>query len=122
MPRRAAPGRRDRIEAALTPTLRSALEQLRELFDIRGDWQATGIAAPFQAAACVLLAAERVRAGEAPHSALTAAAAHLGLSDETVRSWCVRWSVRNAHTAGGTTAVSLIADAATALPPDIEAA
>jgi hypothetical protein len=122
MPRRAAPGNRDRIEGALTPTLRAALEELRELFDIRGDWQATGIAAPFQAAACVLLAAERVRAGEAPHSGLTAAAAHLGLSDETVRSWCVRWSVRNAHKGGGTTAVSLIADAATTPTPGTEAA
>jgi hypothetical protein len=91
VPRRAQPGHRVAIEAALTPVLLEAVEELRELLNIR-DWQQSPLSAPFTQAAVVLAAAERVAAGECSESdALDAAAIALGVSTDTVRSRARRW-------------------------------
>lgn len=122
--KRAAPGRRDRIEAALSPDLRAALGELCQLLKVR-DWQLTPLGPPFQAAAAVLFAAELVRDGMAPTAALEYAAAHLDLEPETLRSWARRWPAdsRGATCTQGSvsTGVSLIRDAAEALSHDADA-
>jgi hypothetical protein len=128
MPRRAPPGRRDRIEGALSPRLRDALGELCELLDVH-DWARSPLAPPFTAAAAVLLAADLVRDGMAGSTALDAAADHLGLERGTVRSWLRRWPaasrgyVHNARAGSGSTPVGLILDAAcgTPLPEEDEA-
>jgi hypothetical protein len=92
VPRRAAPGDRAAIEAALTPELRASLEELRTLLNV-ADWQEVpALAQLFQQAACLLLAAEYVdRDGLAERDALDAAAIALDLSWNTVRSRAKRW-------------------------------
>lgn len=89
MPRRAAPGNRDRIEAALSPTLRAALEELVELFLV-DDWQRSGLAPVFQEAAAVL-EARRQEGCLSDKDAADAAAIRLGLSPDTVRSRFRDW-------------------------------
>jgi hypothetical protein len=117
VPRRAAPGNRAALEAALTPSLLAALEELRELLDLH-DWRRTPLAPPFQAAAAVLEAARLVREGYAPGDALHVAADRLGLERETVRSWARRWTaasrrkVQHARAGKGSTPASLVRDAA----------
>lgn len=92
MPKRAAPGNRDRIEAALTPQLAAALNEMRELLDVV-NWTRTPLCAPFQQAATLLLAAKLVEAGECCESdAIDRAAIALGLSEHTARSRARRWS------------------------------
>jgi hypothetical protein len=91
MPKRAAPGNRQRLEAALSCELRVALEQARELLNIH-DWRVSPLAAPFQQCAVVLAAARLVAAGESSEKdALDAAAISLGISPDTVRSRSRRW-------------------------------
>jgi hypothetical protein len=119
MPKRAR-GDRAAIEAALTPTLAAALQELRELLDV-WHWQATPLAPPFQAAACVIRAAELVRQGRAPGDALHAAASELGLERETVRSWARRWAAASREGATCTRALrpsvaGLVRDAAEHTP------
>jgi hypothetical protein len=115
MAKRAAPGNRDRLEAALSPTLLAALEEMRVLFDV-WDWQETPLAPGFQFAAAVLRAAELVGDGMAATAALDMAATELGLSHDTVRSWARRWSkasrakVQHARAGRGATTVSLVVD------------
>lgn len=127
MPKRAAPGDRAAIEAALTPTLAAALDELRELLDVR-DWTRTPLAPPFQAAACILEGARLVREGHAPGEALHVAADRLGLERETVRSWCRRWpdasreKVHVARAGKGSTPASLVRDAVEDTEPKDEAA
>lgn len=109
------------MEAELTPLLRDALDELRELLDVE-DWTTTQIAPPFQVAACVLCAAKLVRSGLAPTKALDTAAAHLELEVEAVRSRATRWSkasrrhVHNARGARRTGVYSLIEDASEHAP------
>ena len=92
MPKRAAPGDRARIEAALSPVLRAALEELRELFDLP-DWQAViPIGQVFQTAAAILRMAEHIRGGMAPTAALDRAADELGIERETIRYRARAWS------------------------------
>jgi hypothetical protein len=91
MPKRAEPGERERLEAALTPSLRAALHELRELLDV-WDWQASPLAAPFQQAAAILEAVRVVDTrAAAEKDALEVAAARLGLSADTLRSRARRW-------------------------------
>jgi hypothetical protein len=133
MARRAAPGRRDRLEAVLAgavlpdPTLRGALEFMRELLDLH-DWQETPLAPPFQTAAAVLRAGELVAGGVAPTAALDIAAVELDLNPETLRSRVARWSgesrarVCDAHAGNGSTTASLVSDAAPEQPEPKRAA
>lgn len=123
MPRRASPGDRDRIEAALSPSLRAALHELRELLDIR-DWQRSGLAAPFQTAAVVQRASEMVRGGAAPTEALLAAASELDLEPDTVKSRARRWSADSRHNAPARTdrGVSDLVEEAADTPPSEEKA
>src|SRR5690606_26756213 len=91
MPTRAAPGDREQLEAALTPSLRAALQELRVLHDV-DDWQASPLGPPFQQAAALLRAARIVdREGCPPRMALDRAAVSLGLSPETVAARASRW-------------------------------
>lgn len=91
MPKRAAPGDRAAIEAALTPTLRAALDELRELFDIE-NWQATQLAPVFQTAAALRRAAVLVRERDMdPDDAVEEAAKEFGLRPYTIHSRCDRW-------------------------------
>jgi hypothetical protein len=127
VPRRAAPGNRAALEAALTPSLLAALEELRELLDVV-DWTRTPLAPPFQAAACILEGARLVKEGHAPGDALHVAADRLGLERETVRSWCRRWpeasrgNVHNARAPRSSTPASLVRDAVQDPEPKDEAA
>lgn len=91
MPRRAQHGHRGRLEAALTPTLLAALEELRELLNIH-DWQDSVLCAPFQQSAVVLSAANMVAGGVcSAKDALEHAAIALGVSADTTRSRAKRW-------------------------------
>lgn len=97
MPKRPAPGDRDKIEAVLAAyhlppgaTLLDALNALQELADV-ANWQSTPHAAVFQHAAAILRALELHRAGMAPAEAVQRAAIQLGLQPDTVRSWLRRW-------------------------------
>jgi hypothetical protein len=92
MPRRARPGNRAALEGALTPTLASALGELRELLNIM-DWRTvSAVAAVFGQAAVVLHASEMVEAGVCSEKdAIDAAAIALGVSPDTVRSRARRW-------------------------------
>jgi hypothetical protein len=127
MPRRGAIGNRAAIEAALSPSLLAALEELRILLDVH-DWRRTPLAPPFQAAACILEGARLVREGHAPGEALHVAADRLGLERETVRSWCRRWTdasrgnVQHARAPKGSTPASLVRDAVGDTEPKDEAA
>jgi len=96
MPRRAAPGDEAAILAALSPSLRAALFELRELLDL-DDWQATAAGPLFQAAGAMLKAIEFARQGVAPTTALNLAADHLGLERDTVASRVRRWSEGSRH-------------------------
>jgi hypothetical protein len=91
MPKRAEPGDGERLEAALSPSLRAALVELRELFMLH-DWQRSGIAPVFQEAACLLEAERLVRAGGiSEKDAIDAAAVRLGLSGDTTRTRFRDW-------------------------------
>jgi hypothetical protein len=92
MPRRAAGGNRARIEAALSPSLRAALRELRTLFGLGAHWEDSPLGPPFEFAAAILRAGELVAAGMAPTAALDKAAGELGLSHDTIRSRARRWS------------------------------
>jgi len=126
MPRRASPGRADRIERALSPGLKAALLELRELLDVDAGWQATPLGPPFVTAACILRAAEKARAGAAPGEALLAAARELELEPDTIKSRVARWSARSrvqhAPAKKRPGVASLVRDAAEAPPPKDEAA
>ena len=115
MPRRAAPGHRAKLEEALSPSLRAALEEMRVLFDVV-DWRQTPLGPPFQAAAAILEAARLRRGGMSATKALHVAACRLGVEADTVRSWATRWSADSrghfARTGGGSSGVRLIEDAA----------
>jgi hypothetical protein len=117
VPRRAAPGDAERIERALSPDLRDALETLRELLDLH-DWRLSPLGPPFTAAAAVLMAIGLTRDGLAPSTALDTAAAHLGIERDTLRSWLRRWPaasrVQHAPARRGSKPVSLIVEAAEA--------
>ena len=97
MPRRAAPGRRDRIEEVLDgvpvpardgehgPTMLDAVRWLAEMCGA-DDWQQSLLIGPVQVAATSALAARiAVAQGVAPTSALETAAARLGTNADTVR-------------------------------------
>lgn len=120
MPRRGNPGNREMIDAALSPSLLLALEEMRELLDI-DDWQRTPLAAPFQCAAAILEGARLVGEGIAPTEAVYLAADRLGLERETVKSWATRWSaasrVHYAHAKGRVSVASLVREAHDALTP-----
>jgi hypothetical protein len=123
MPRRASPGHRERIERALTPDLRDGLETLRELLDLH-DWRLSPLGPPFTAAAAVLMAADLIRDGMAPHTALERTCAHLRISPDTARTWFRRWparsrGVQHEHTGRGASGLYLLEDAARA--PETEA-
>jgi hypothetical protein len=91
MPRRASPGHRDRLEAALTPELAAALDELRALLNV-WDWQSSPLCAPFTQAAVVLMAAQLVADGACSEKdALDRAAIVLGVAPDTVRSRARRW-------------------------------
>jgi len=121
MPRRASPGHAARIEGALSPGLRAALLELRELLDVDAGWQETPLGPVFVTAACILRAAQMARGGAAPGEALLAAARELGLEAETVKTRAARWSERSrvhyerARKRPGV--ASLVADAAQTPPP-----
>lgn len=126
MPPRAAPAHREAIEAALPPDLRAALEQMRATLDVQ-DWTRVPLFQPFAAVAAVEHAAALVAAGCGYRDALLRTSAHLGIPEETLRSWTRRWprqSRRGVHSAPHTPErrrVSwsrLVADAAAALEED----
>lgn len=120
MPRRAAAGNRAAIEAALSPSMLAALEELRELLDI-ADWQRSGLAAPFQTAAVIRRAEAMVRGGAAPGEAVLAAAGELGLEPDTLKSRVRRWSEDSRHNAParrGRDVADLVAEEANAHRPE----
>ena len=91
MPRRAAPGDRRAIEAALGPSLRAALQELRELFDVEC-WQLSPLGPVFQVAAALLVAEGlEEREGMSRFAAITLAAVSLGLDPDAVRKRVGRW-------------------------------
>jgi hypothetical protein len=124
MPRGGVPGDRKRIERALSPSLRDALEELSVLLDLK-DWRYSPAGPLFTAAAALLVAIDLTRDGLAPTTALDESCARLGISVDTLKSWCRRWPsasrVRYAPLSRTTTAVGLILDAAAGLPlPEAE--
>jgi len=125
VPRRASPGHAARIERALSPGLRAALLELRELLDVDAGWQATPLGPPFVTAACILRAAQMARTGAAPGEALLAAAREMDLEPDTIKSRVARWSERSrVHIAPAKKrpgVASLVRDAAQT-PPRNEAA
>jgi hypothetical protein len=92
MPKRARPGNRGALEAALTPSLLAALDELRELLNVH-DWRTVpAVAATFTQAAVVLRAAQMVEAGVCSEKdAIDHASIALGVSPDTVRSRAKRW-------------------------------
>jgi hypothetical protein len=97
VPRRAAPGDAERIEAVLAdltldaPTMLAALDEVRVWLNIY-DWQSSPLAAPFQQVAAIVVAARMVRDGKVSEKdALDHAAARLGLRPDTLRSRSKRW-------------------------------
>ena len=96
MPRRASPCHREAVESILAtarlpePTLRGALELMRELADLF-DWRVSPLAAGFEHCAVVLRAAELVTEGLSEKDALDAASIQLGVAVETTRSRGRRW-------------------------------
>jgi hypothetical protein len=125
MPRRAAPGREDRILAALSPTLRAAVVELHKLF-LLGDWQRSGLA-PVVHQAAVLLEARRIAdtEGGSEKDAIDAAAIRLGLSADTTRSRFRDWYRESRGCEGALTTPTpdppgAIVDGDTDHPPDPE--
>jgi hypothetical protein len=88
MPRRAAPGHRDVLEAALTPAERALLDRWCARFRVpRAGWHAHPLFRAMVLAAVTNLADE-IREGSAVSrdAALLTACARAGLSHDTVRS------------------------------------
>lgn len=105
MPVRARPGDRAAVEAALTPSLRAALEEACRLLEVRPDgWQATPLQQVFETCA-VLLEAARIRAARrcSARNALESAATRLGVPALTVRNRTDRWSTESVTSYEGRT-------------------
>lgn len=90
MPRRAASGDRRAIEAALSPSLRAALEDLREILNV-DDWQLSPLGPVFQATAVTMVADRLEQEGASPTPALELASFALGMPPTTSRDRASRW-------------------------------
>lgn len=118
MPRRAEPGDRARLEAALTEPLRDALEEMRELLNV-ADWQHSPLGPPFQQCAVVLVAARLIASGRSEKDAPELAAIELGIKPDTARARSRKWpreSRRTLSTPTATPAADTL-DRATHIPP-----
>ncbi|MGH7574791.1 MAG: hypothetical protein ACREM1_06655 [Longimicrobiales bacterium] len=106
MPRRPRPGDRERIEHALTPSLRRALTEQCELLGIRRDgWQFTPLGPVYTQSAVILEAAViwQLRDGMSWRNAIEASAIRLGIPPATIRNRTERWtraSVYQSHYRG----------------------
>lgn len=93
MPRTAQAANPAALEAALPPSLRAALAELKELFNVwPGGWPDTPLGPVFSQAAVLYRAREIVRSsGVGARAALLRAASELGVAYETARSRGRRW-------------------------------
>lgn len=95
MPRRASfdPGAVEATIRRLNPEIAGGLDALRITLDVES-WERASWAPAFVASAAVLLTAELIQNGATATAALDRASARLGVSPDSVKTWCRRWSAR----------------------------